>query len=97
MLRYLAPGQPESVRLRVVGWFGNMRGRSGFDVLKNLIASDPDARVRERAISTLGNSKEPEALDLLTATARQDPNPRMRMQALSALNRRSGAKVLHTF
>ncbi len=97
LLRYLSPGQPESVRLRVVGWFGNMRGRSGFEVLKKLIASDPDDRVRERAISTLGNSKEPEALDLLLATARQDPNPRMRMQALSALNRRSGTKVLHTF
>ena len=97
LLRYLAPGQPESVRLRVVGWFGNMRGRSGFEVLKKLTASDPDDRVRERALSALGNSKEPEALDLLTATARQDPNPRMRMQALSALNRRSGAKVIHTF
>lgn len=95
--RYLAPGQPESIRLRVVGWYGNMRGRSGFDVLKKLIASDPSDRVRERAISTLGNSKEPEALDLLTATARKDSNPRMRMQALSALNRHSGAKVLATF
>jgi HEAT repeat protein len=97
LLRYVAPGQPESVRLRVVGWFGNARGRRGFDVLKSLIASDPDDRVKERAISTLGNSKEPEALDLLLATARQDANPRMRMQALSALNRHSGPKVLRCF
>ena len=95
--RFLAPTQPESIRLRVVSWFGNMRGRRGFDVLKNLIANDPSERVRERAISTLGNSKEPEALDLLIATARKDPNSRMRMQALSALNRHSGAKVLNTF
>ena len=94
--RYLAATQPESIRLRVVGWFGPMRGRRGFDVLKNLIASDPSDRVRERAISTLANSKEPEALDLITTTARKDPNPRMRMQALSALNRHSGAKVLGT-
>src|SRR5664280_3775906 len=97
LLRYLAPGQPESIRLRVVSWFGSMRGRRGFDVLKNLIAGDPSERVRERAISTLGNSKETEALDLLTATARKDASPRMRMQALSALNRHSGAKVLGTF
>lgn len=95
--RYLAPSQPESIRLRVVGWFGNMRGRRGFDVLKNLIASDPSDRVRERAISTLGSNKEPEALDLLTTTARKDSNPRLRMQALSALHRHSGAKVLATF
>jgi HEAT repeat protein len=94
--RWLAPSQPESIRLRVVRWFGPMRGRRGFDVLKKLIAGDPSDRVRERAISTLGGSKEPEALDLLTATARKDTNPRMRMQALSALNRHSGAKVLQT-
>jgi hypothetical protein len=94
--RFLAPSQPESIRLRVVSWFGPMRGRRGFDVLKNLIASDPNDRVRERAISTLGNSKEPEALDLLTATARKDASSRIRMQALSALNRHSGAKVLST-
>ena len=95
--RFLAPTQPETIRLRVVGWFGNLRGRRGFDVLKNLIANDPGERVRERAISTLGNSKEPEAIDLLIATARKDPNSRMRMQALSALHRHSGANVLNTF
>jgi hypothetical protein len=95
--RYLAPTQPESIRLRVVSWFGPMRGRRGLDVLQKLIAGDPSDRVRERAISTLGSSKEPEALDLLIATARKDPSPRMRMQALSALNRHSGAKVLATF
>ena len=95
--RFLAPGQPETIRLRVVSWYGPMRGRRGFDVLKNLIAGDPSDRVRERAISTLANSKEPEALDLMTATARKDPSPRMRMQALSALSRHSGAKVLGTF
>ena len=94
--RFLAPNQPESIRLRVVSWYGGTRGRRGFDVLKGLIANDPSDRVRERAISTLGNSKEPEALDLLIATARKDPNSRMRMQAISALNRHSGAKVLAT-
>jgi hypothetical protein len=95
--RFLATDQPESIRLRVVSWFGPSRGRRGYDVLKGLIASDPNERVRERAISTIGNSKEPEAVDLLTATARKDPNPRLRMQALSALNRHSGANVLAVF
>ena len=94
--RFLAPGQPESVRLRVVNWLGNMRGRRGFDMLKNAIAGDPSDRVRERAISTLGNSKEPAALDLLMSIARKDASPRMRMEALSALHRHSGAKVLGT-
>ena len=94
--RFLAPSQPESVRLRVVNWLGNMRGRRGFDMLKNVIAGDPSDRVRERAIATLGNRKEPGALDLLMSIARKDGNPRMRMQALSALDRHSGAKVLGT-
>jgi HEAT repeat protein len=97
LLRFLAPTQPESIRLRVVGWFGSQRGRRGFDVLKSLIASDPSLRVRERAVSTLANSQEPEALDLLMATARKDENSHIRMQALSALQRHSGAKVLNTF
>ena len=95
--RFLASDQPESIRLRVVSWFGPSRGRRGFDVLKGLIANDPNERVRERAISTLGNSKEPEAVELLIATARKDQNPRLRMQALSALNRHTGANVLATF
>ena len=94
--RFLGPGQPESVRLRVVNWLGNMRGRRGFDLLKTVIADDPSDRVRERAISTLGNSREPEALDVLTSIGRRDANPRMRMQALSALQRHSGGKVLGT-
>jgi hypothetical protein len=97
LARYLAPTQPESVRLRVVSWLSNLRGRRGFDLLKTAIASDPSDRVRERALSTLGNSREAEALDLLLATARKDADSRMRMQALSALNRHSGAKVLGAF
>jgi hypothetical protein len=95
--RFLAPGQPEAIRLRVVSWFGPMRGRRGFEVLQKLIDGDPSDRVRERALSTLAGSKEPEALELLTRTARKNPSARMRMQALSALNRHSGAQVLHTF
>jgi hypothetical protein len=95
--RYLAPGQPQSVRLRVVSWFSPVRGRRGFDVLQKLIANDADEKVRERAVSTLSNSKEPEAIDLLIATARKDPASRMRLQAISALNRHSGPKVLNAF
>lgn len=95
--RFLATDQPESIRLRVVSWFGPSRGRRGFDVLKNLIANDPNERVRERAVSTLSNSKEAEATDLLIAYAEKDPNSRMRAAAVSALNRHSGAKVVATF
>jgi HEAT repeats len=95
--RYLDPSQPSAVRARAVGWFGNYRGRSGFEVLKNLAANDIDQRVRERAVSTLGGSREPESIDVLINIARKDPDPRLRQSAISALNRRSGKKVLDTF
>src|SRR5262249_27426047 len=61
LMKSLAVDQPESIRLRVVSWFSTSRRPNGLNVLKNLIANDPNERVRERAISTLGGSKEPEA------------------------------------
>jgi hypothetical protein len=94
---FLATDQPESIRLRVVSWFGPSRGRKGMDVLKNLIANDPNERVRERAISTLSGSKEPEATELLITYAQKDPNAKMRAAATSALNRHPGANVLAAF
>jgi hypothetical protein len=94
--RYLDPNQPSPVRVRAVGWFGNYRGRSGYEVLRNLASNDLDERVRERAISTLGNSREKDAVDFLTNAARKDPNSRIRMAAISALNRKSGKNVLDT-
>jgi HEAT repeat protein len=92
--RFLAPEQPESLRLRAVSALGSARGRHGFDVLKKVIASDPDERVRERAISGLSSSKEPDALDLLMSLAKTDPNPRMRQQAVSSLARKPGTAVV---
>ena len=92
--RFVAPGQPESLRQRTVAWFGSTRGRRGFEILKNLIAGDPSEPVRERAISALAVSKEPEAADLLISTARSDRNPRLRAQAISALGRKSGPKTV---
>jgi len=83
--RYLAPSQPESVRLRAVTWMGSWRGRHGFEALKKLIADDSDGRVRERAVSALGSSREPEAGTLLISLARGDASARVREQAISAL------------
>ena len=95
--RYLDPSQPSAVRVRAVGWYGNYRGRNGYEVVKNLATNDPDQRVRERAVSTLGNSREPESIEVLINIARKDVDPRLRSAAISALNRRSGPKVLDTF
>jgi len=94
--RLMAPSQPESIRLRVVSLIGNMRGRSGFEVLKKIAVDDANERVRERAVQTLGNSREADTIDVLAERARKDPEPRIRMAAISALSRHPGSKVLGT-
>lgn len=92
--RFLAATEPATIRLRTVGLLGSTRGRQGFEMLKKLIANDPDEQVRERAVRALGSSKEPEALDLLLATARSGRDPRLRAQAVGELGRKSGANVV---
>jgi HEAT repeats len=84
--RYLAPNQPETLRLRAVSWMGSWRGRHGFEALKKIIAEDQDSRVRERAVTAMGSSKEPEAGPLLISLARGDQSARIREQAISALS-----------
>ena len=83
--RWLAPGQPQSTRLRAVSWEASWRGRHGFEVLKKLIAEDADPRIRERAVSALGSSRETDAGPLLISIARSDSDARLREQAVSAL------------
>lgn len=92
---FLASDQPQALRMRVVTWMGS-RGKHGMDVLKNLIASDPDMRVRERAVNALGSSREPEATDLLIEIARNDKNARLRAQAVGDLGRKPTQKVIAT-
>ncbi len=96
--RYLAPNQPETLRLRAVSWMGSLRGRHGFEALKKIIADDADGRVRERAVQALGSSKEPEAGPLLVSLARGDQNARIREQAISSLasSRKSYPAALDT-
>jgi hypothetical protein len=94
--KYLAPGQPQTLRSRVVGYYGSARGAHGFEVLKKVIANDPDVRVRERAVSALANSREPDALNLLVTIAKTDSDSRMRNQAISGLGRKSGQPVVAT-
>jgi hypothetical protein len=91
--RFLATDQPQSLRLRATSWMSR-RGRRGFEVLKRLIASDPDERVRERAVSALGSSRETEAPALLVSIAQTDKTARLREQAISALGRKADPAML---
>jgi len=95
--RYLAPGQPQTLRLRAVSWI-SWRGRHGFEALKRIIAEDGDERVRERAVTALASSREPEAPALLVSLARGSENARIREQAISSLasSRKSTPVALET-
>jgi hypothetical protein len=90
--RFLAPEQPENIRLRAVSYLAPRN----LNLVKKLIAGDPDLRIRERAVSSLANSRDPEALELLISIAKSDNDSRLRTQAISGLGRKSGPKVLST-
>src|SRR3954466_12022000 len=90
--RFLAPAQPDNIRLRAVSYLAPRN----LDIVKKVIAGDPDSRVRERAVSSLANSRQPAALALLVASAKWDSGPRLRLQAVSGLGRKSGAAVVTT-
>ena len=94
--RFLAASEPQTVRLRAVGYLGSTRGKHGVEVLRRVIDNDPDLRVRERAVSSLGASREPEAAALLLQIAKSGQEPRLRAQAVSALGRRSGRETVAT-
>ena len=81
------------IRLRAVSYLGAAQS----ELVKKVIASDPDSRVRERAVSSLG--KQPSTRGAGPADLdREDPTttPRLRLQAVSGLGRKSGAKVVAT-
>jgi len=91
--RFLAASQPDNIRMRVVSVMGSTRGKRGVEILKNLIANDPDERVRERAVNALGSSKESEATALLIDIARNNASARLRAQAVSDLGHKTSPDV----
>jgi hypothetical protein len=86
---YLAPDQPDTIRLRAVTYVA----ARDLNLVKKIIAADRDLRVRERAVSSLANLRQPEAEDLLLSIAATGDDSRLRMQAVSGLGRKSGARV----
>jgi HEAT repeat protein len=92
--RFAAAGQPDSLRQRAIANLGSARGKHGFDVLKGLIANDPDERIRTRAISALESNKEPESLDLLISLSQTDKDAKVRAQAVRELGHKRDAKAI---
>jgi hypothetical protein len=94
--KYLAPGQPESIRRRTAIQMGQLRGRRGFEVLRGMARDEKNERVRESAVQGLAFSREPGALDIVFSVAKNDPSARLRGEALSWLAREAGKKATGT-
>lgn len=86
--------EPEQVRVRAARWLAMTRGRRGVEILKPVIASEPDERVRRSAIQALSSSTEPEAGEILLSVAKSDRMASNRSEALRSLARKGGPKAV---
>jgi hypothetical protein len=83
--RFIAPDQPQWVRLRAVPLLGSTRGRHGMDLLSGLIANDLDSQVRQRAVSALGSVADGSGVPLLIELAKTTKDSTVRKQAMNSL------------
>jgi HEAT repeat protein len=94
--RFVAGGQPTTVRKRAAFWLGSSRGASGFLTLRGYADADPDDAFRRELPFALSVSEEPEAVEVLIKMARHDLNSEVRRQAIFWLGQKAGAKVAGT-
>jgi HEAT repeat protein len=94
--RFVAPGQPDSVRKHAAFWLGAARGREGFETLRRLARNEADGAFRKELVFPISLSKEPEATDALIQLAREDKSGEVRKQALFWLGQKAGAKAVAT-
>jgi HEAT repeat protein len=87
-----ATSEPERVRERTAFWLGTTRGAHGVDVLKRMLANDPDTHVREQVVFGLSVSREPAALTALLDAAKNNKNAGVRSKALFWLAQKAGNK-----
>jgi hypothetical protein len=91
--KFVAPGQPESLRERATFWLGSARGHRGYEVLRRIVSEDASDRVREKAVFGLSVSREPEAIPVMIEVAKSDRSSHVRGQALFWLAQKAGRKA----
>jgi HEAT repeat protein len=62
------------------------------EVLKRMLASDPNQKVREQVVFALSQSKEPAGLAAVMDTAKNDKSPQVRSKALFWLAQKAANK-----
>ena len=85
--------RPFELRKQAVFWMGNVRGRTGYEVLRRLVREDTNEKLREHITFALSQSQEPEAILTLIQTARQDASAHVRGQALFWLAQKAGRRA----
>jgi HEAT repeat protein len=78
-------------------WLARSRGKSGYDVVAKIAASDESDKLREHAIYALTQSKQPEAIPTVIRIAREDKSPRVRKQAMFWLGQSRDRRALDFF
>jgi len=85
--RFLAAGQPKSLRQRTVTLLGSTRGRNPAVVatLLKVIESDPDTEMKRRAVSALHSLPDGAGIPLLIQLVKTSKDAEVRKQAMSTL------------
>jgi len=91
--RYIAPQQARKLREQAAFWLGNARGKRGFEILRDAVRNDSDAKFREEATFAFSQSPVPEAEAELIGMARRDSDKGVREQALFWLAQSAGRKA----
>ncbi len=94
-LQELVGAQPPfDTRTQAAFWLGSVRGTRGFEILRPLAESDPNAAFRKQATFALSQNAAPAAIDVLIRMAKSDANAEVRGQALFWLAQKAGKKAV---
>ncbi|HUS05821.1 MAG TPA: HEAT repeat domain-containing protein [Bryobacteraceae bacterium] len=93
LARFLATGQPESLRRKAAFWIGAARRIQSLPALSQVALQDSSDKVRESAVHGLTLSRDPAALETVIGIAKNDKSPHVRGNALFWMANQAAAKA----
>ena len=91
--RFVSATQPGPVREHAAFWLGSQRGRTGYDIVLNLLRTDSDGKFREHAIFVVSESGQPDAISELIRLAKSDRDRDVRSQSLFWLAQKASVQA----
>jgi HEAT repeat protein len=87
-------GVDDDLREQAVFWLGAVRGRAGYEIVRELTRNTSEPRrLREKGVFAMMQSREKEKVDDVIAIAQHDPEPHVRSQALFWLSQEAGHRA----